>query len=123
MGRVAGTAGRRRRGLLLFKDGYASFVGEDGVFEAAEVGGPGGRDLDLADDVLALVVEETAFDRGRGVIAGEVEVDVGGVGEFIDDVTGRKGDVELKPATSAGSSSRATSRRPTTNSKIASAPI
>ena len=47
--------------LLLFEDGGVLFIGEDDGFQVAEVGGSGGRNLNLADDVFALVVEEVAF--------------------------------------------------------------
>ena len=67
----------------------------------AEVGGFGGWNLNLADDVFALVVEEIALGGDGGVIAGEVEIDIDGVGGFIDDVAGREGDVEaIAPAAS-----------------------
>ena len=68
-----------RRVLLLFEDGGVLFVGKNGGLKTAEVGGFGGRNLDLTDDVFALVVEEIAFGRDRGVVAGEVEVEVDGV--------------------------------------------
>jgi len=46
---------------LFLEDGGVFFVGEDGGLEEAEVGGFGGRKLDLADDIFAFVVEEVAF--------------------------------------------------------------
>jgi hypothetical protein len=80
--------------LLLLQDGVAFFVGEDGAFKMAEGGGFEGGKFDLADDVFALVVKDVALGGDGGVIAGEVEVDVYGVGGFIDDVAGGEGDVE-----------------------------
>ena len=79
---------------MLFEHGDALFVGEDGALELAERGGFGGRDFHLAHDVFALIVENAAVGGDLGVIAGEVEVDIHRIGSFIDDVTGRNGDVE-----------------------------
>jgi hypothetical protein len=41
--------------LLLFQDGGTFFVGKNGAFKQAEVGGFGGWNLDLADDLFALL--------------------------------------------------------------------
>ena len=72
------------------------------AFEVAEVGGFGSGKLDLADDVFALVVEQAALGGDGGVVAGEVEVDVDGVGGLIDDVAGGEGDVEAVAPVAGG---------------------
>jgi hypothetical protein len=64
----------------LLEDGGAFFVGEDGAFEFAEGCGFFGGDLYLADDVVALVVEEVALGGDGGVVGGEIDVDIDGVG-------------------------------------------
>ncbi|MGA2169768.1 MAG: hypothetical protein ABSG62_16305 [Terracidiphilus sp.] len=93
----------RRIVLLLFEDGGAFFVGEDGAFKLAEGGSLVGWNLDLADDVFALVVEVVVLCRDGGVVAGEIDIDVNGVGGFIDDVTGGNGDVVgIVPAAGGG---------------------
>ncbi len=53
-----------------------------------------GRNLDLADCVFAVIVEDVSLCSDSGVIAGKVKVDVDGVGGFIHDVAGRNCDVE-----------------------------
>lgn len=88
--------------LLFFQNGGAFFVGEDGAFKAAKVGGFGGWNLDLADGIFAFVVEEVAFGGDRRVIAGKVEVEIDWVGSFIDYVTGRQGDIEAIAPTAGG---------------------
>jgi hypothetical protein len=80
--------------LLLLQDGGAFFVGDYGALEVAEGGGLGGGNLYLADDVIAFVVEEVALGRGGGVVAGEVEIEIYGVGGFVDYVARGNGDVE-----------------------------
>jgi hypothetical protein len=93
---------RRDEGLLLFEDGGVLFVGENSVLELAEGGGFGGRNLDLTDDVFALVMEKIAFGRDRGVVAGKVEIEVDRIWSLIDDVAGRDGDVvAITPAAGA----------------------
>src|SRR5579862_3336343 len=99
------TSGVERCGtayLLLFEDGGAFFVGEDGGFELAEIGGFFCRDFDLADDEFALVVERTGLGGDGGVVGGEVHVDGDGVGGFIDGVAGGQGDVEAVAPVACG---------------------
>ena len=85
--------------LLPFKDSGSFFAGEDGVLKAAVCGSFGGWNLDLANDVFALVIKNVSFGRNGGAIAGKAEVDIYGVRHLIDDVTVRKGDIKaIEPA-------------------------
>jgi len=88
------SSAKERYQLLLFQDGGAFFVGEDGAFEFAERRSLVGWNFDLADNIFALVVEAVVLSGEGGVVAGEVHVDVDGVGGLIYDVTGRQRDVE-----------------------------
>jgi hypothetical protein len=88
--------------LLLLEDGGVLFVGENDRLKMAEFGGFGGRNLHLADDVFALVVEKIAFRRNQGVVAGKVEVERDRVWSFIDSIAGRDGDVEAVAPAAGG---------------------
>src|SRR6266567_4999629 len=79
--------------LLLFEDGGTFFVGHDRALEFAKGRSLVSGDLDLADNVFALVVELVGFGRDGGVVAGEVLVDTDGIGHFIDDESRREGNV------------------------------
>src|ERR1019366_5422914 len=80
--------------LLLFEHCSSLFVGEDSHLKLAEVGSFFRGDLDLANDVFAFVVEQVALRGNGGAVAGEIHVEVDGVGSFIDGVAVRQGDVE-----------------------------
>ena len=85
--------------LLPFKDSGSFFAGEDGVLKAAVCGSFGGWNLDLANDVFALVMKHISFGRNGGAIAGKAEVDINGVRHLINNVTMRKGDIKaIEPA-------------------------
>jgi hypothetical protein len=89
------------RRSLFFEDRCTFFVGHDGALEFAEGESLFGRDLDLADDVFAFVVELVGLGGDGGVVAGEVLVNADGVGNFIDDKAGWKSDdVGVVPAAS-----------------------
>ena len=79
---------------MLFQYGCSLLVADDCAFEFAEVGGAGCRKLHLFDDQFALVVEPIAFSSDGGVIAGEIEIEIDGIGGFVDDITGRERDIE-----------------------------
>ena len=84
----------RENFLLLLEHRGSLLVHQDGAFELAEIRSARGGQLDLTNDEFALVVELVAFGRDVRVIAGEVEIEVDGVGSLIHDIACRKCDVE-----------------------------
>ena len=70
------------------------FVEQDRRFEFAEVSCLVGRNLNLAHYVFALVMQHVSLGRNRRVVAGEVHVDVHGIGRLVDHIAGRQRDIE-----------------------------
>jgi hypothetical protein len=57
-------------------------------------GGLFGGDFNLSDDVFALVVELVFLCSNGRVVGGEIEIDVDGIRGLINDMAGRKNDVD-----------------------------
>src|SRR6266536_2567385 len=82
------------RSLLFLEHCGSLFVSENRALKLAEIGRLVRRNLDLADDVFALVVELVALCGDGGVIAGKTRVNVDGVWGLVDHVSIRQRDVK-----------------------------
>ena len=78
-----GDGAEHGQALLFLQDGRPSFVGKDHALELSKVRGLGCRDLHLANYIFAFVMQLVCLGRDGGVVAGEVHINVHGVGRFV----------------------------------------